>query len=162
MGAGEQISIQREDFDLAKEYAKLRVKIGNEVGAIVTFTGTVREQVFSENTEERTSTLRLEHYPGMTEKQLKKIEEEALSRWPLEGVLIIHRYGRLKPGDQIVLVATTSKHREAALESCHFLIDWLKTKALFWKMECGESGESWVQASDEDEDAASRWDGNAP
>ena len=151
------IKVQMQDFDVGTELIAM-TRDNHSIGGQGCFVGLVRDMAG----DKKISEMALEHYPGMTEKQLKKIEEEALSRWPLEGVLIIHRYGRLKPGDQIVLVATTSEHREAALESCHFLIDWLKTKALFWKMECGESGESWVQASDEDEDAASRWDGNAP
>jgi molybdopterin synthase catalytic subunit len=93
----------------------------------------------------------------MTEKMLKRIEAEALERWPLDASLIIHRYGRLEPGDQIVLVATASPHREAALESCHFLIDWLKTRAPFWKLEDTASGGQWVDARDSDNAAAARW-----
>ena len=151
------IKVQMQDFDVGTELSAM-THDNHSIGGQGCFVGLVRDMAG----DKKISEMALEHYPGMTEKQLKKIEEEALSRWPLEGVLIIHRYGRLKPGDQIVLVATTSEHREAALESCHFLIDWLKTKALFWKMESGKSGESWVQASDKDEDAASRWDGNAP
>jgi molybdopterin synthase catalytic subunit len=103
----------------------------------------------------------LEHYPGMTEKQLAALEAEARDRWTLLDVLIIHRYGRLEPGDRIVLVGTTSAHREAALESCHFLIDWLKTKAPFWKLEESDTGESWVAASDSDDDAVDRWSDTA-
>jgi molybdopterin synthase catalytic subunit len=99
----------------------------------------------------------LEHYPGMTEKKLAEIEAEARARWPLEATLLIHRYGRLEPGDRIVLVATASAHREAALESCHFLIDWLKTKAPFWKLEETPRGGDWVEARDTDDAAAQRW-----
>ena len=99
----------------------------------------------------------LEHYPGMTEKRLAEIEAEARSRWPLESVLIIHRYGKLEPGDRIVLVATTSAHRQAALESCAFLIDWLKTKAPFWKLEEGAKGAAWVEAKASDDRAAEKW-----
>ena len=93
----------------------------------------------------------------MTEKELARIEAEAGARWPLEDTLIIHRYGRLEPGDQIVLVATASAHRAAAFESCQFLIDWLKTKAPFWKREEGPGGARWVEARGEDDDAAARW-----
>ena len=133
MGAGEQISIQREDFDLAKEYAKLRVKIGNEVGAIVTFTGTVREQVFSENTEERTSTLRLEHYPGMTEESISNILLEASKRWDLLGQRVVHRVGDLSPGDQIVLVLVASKHRNEGFVFVQETIIFFKKKIKFLK-----------------------------
>ena len=99
----------------------------------------------------------LEHYPGMTEKELQKIEAEALDRWPLEATLIIHRYGRLEPGEKIVLVAAASAHRNAAIEACHFLIDWLKTKAPFWKLEDISGDGEWVDARDSDDAAAARW-----
>ena len=106
---------------------------------------------------EEISAMILEHYPGMTEKALQEIDTEAQVRWPLEATLIIHRYGRLEPGDQIVLVAVASGHREAAFEGCHFLIDWLKTKAPFWKLEDSSSGGQWVDARDSDDAAAARW-----
>ena len=108
-------------------------------------------------TGEQISGMTLEHYPGMTEKALQKIDTEAQARWPLEATLIIHRYGRLEPGDQIVFVAAASGHREAAFEACHFLIDWLKTKAPFWKLEDSSSGGQWVDARDSDDAAAARW-----
>ena len=104
----------------------------------------------------------LEHYPGMTEKALADIEAEALARWPIDASLIIHRYGRLEPGEDIVLVITASAHREAAFAACHFLIDWLKTKAPFWKLEEGAGGASWVEARDSDEHAAARWEKHTP
>jgi molybdopterin synthase catalytic subunit len=104
----------------------------------------------------------LEHYPGMTEKKLTEIEAEAQRRWPLQASLIIHRFGRLEPGDRIVLVATASAHRQAALESCAFLIDWLKTQAPFWKLEESAAGSQWVEARDSDDHAASRWVAPAP
>ena len=113
------IRVQQEDFDIGAEIAKLKAD-RTDIGAIVTFTGTVRDQDGA--VEEMT----LEHYPGMTEKKLAEIETEAHRRWALDAVLIIHRYGRLEPGDRIVLVATASAHREAALAACHFLIDWLR------------------------------------
>ena len=103
------------------------------------------------------SSMTLEHYPGMTEKQLEHLEAEARERWSLQAVLIIHRYGELLPGDRIVLVVTASEHREASLESCQFLIDWLKTKAPFWKLEDRESGAEWVESREEDSVAADRW-----
>ena len=99
----------------------------------------------------------LEHYPEMTEKALAGIEAEARDRWALEEILIIHRYGRLQPGDRIVMVATASAHREAAIEACHFLIDWLKTKAPFWKLEETPTGGQWVDAQSSDDSAAERW-----
>ena len=99
----------------------------------------------------------LEHYPGMTERQLGKIEAEARERWPLDAVLIVHRYGRLEPGDRIVLVATASAHRRAAIDACSFLIDWLKTKAPFWKLEETPEGDRWVDADPEDTAAEKRW-----
>ena len=157
MGSGEQISIQREDFDLAEEYAKLRVKIGNEVGAIVTFTGTVREQVFSENTEERTSNLRLEHYPGMTEESISNILTEAAQRWDLLGQRVVHRVGDLSPGDQIVLVLVASSHRPDAFAACEFVMDFLKTRAIFWKYEGSSKSGTWVESTDSDYDRLNRW-----
>ena len=149
------IKVQEQDFDVGTELAAM-TDCNHSVGGQSCFVGLVRDMA----NDKKISAMVLEHYPGMTEKQLKNIEEEARSRWPLQDVLIIHRHGRLKPGDQIVLVATTSAHREAALESCHFLIDWLKTKALFWKLEASESGENWVHARDKDDDAANRWESN--
>jgi molybdopterin synthase catalytic subunit len=99
----------------------------------------------------------LEHYPEMTEKKLKQIESQAMARWPLESSLIIHRYGKLKPGDQIVLVACASIHRQAAFDSCNFLMDWLKTDAPFWKLEETGKSENWVEERNEDYLAASKW-----
>ena len=104
----------------------------------------------------------LEHYPGMTERQLEKLEVEARQRWPLQEVLIIHRYGRLEPGDRIVLVAAASAHREAAFEACHFLIDWLKTQAPFWKLEETPDGGQWVDARSSDGKATERWLADKP
>ena len=146
------IRVQREDFDLGRELAALTA--GNpKIGGLCSFVGLVRDMAGGEGVGAMT----LEHYPGMTEKMLEKIEAEALERWPLEASLIIHRYGRLEPGEQIVLVATASPHREAAFEACHFLIDWLKTQAPFWKLEEKESGAEWVEARASDDDAAARW-----
>jgi molybdopterin synthase catalytic subunit len=146
------IKVQREDFDIGAELARLTD--GNtKIGGLATFVGLVRDLASQGNIAAMT----LEHYPGMTEKRLAEIEAEARSRWPLEGVLIIHRYGRLEPGDRIVLVATTSSHRQAALDSCAFLIDWLKTKAPFWKLEEGVRGAEWVEARESDDEAAEKW-----
>ena len=146
------IKVQREDFDIGAELAQLTD--GNtKVGGLASFVGLVRDLA----NQSAVSTMTLEHYPGMTEKRLAEIEAEARARWPLESVLIIHRYGRLEPGDRIVLVATTSSHRQAALESCALLIDWLKTKAPFWKLEEGSKGAAWVEAKESDERATEKW-----
>jgi molybdopterin synthase catalytic subunit len=146
------IRVQEEDFDVAAEMAALSQ--GNHaIGGIALFIGLVRD--FADG--ETVSAMTLEHYPGMTEKMLAEIEAEAKARWPLEASLIIHRYGRMTPGDRIVLVATASPHRGAAFESCQFLMDWLKTKAPFWKKEDTAAGARWVDARESDDEAARRW-----
>ncbi|NUB07780.1 molybdenum cofactor biosynthesis protein MoaE [Azospirillum sp. Vi22] len=146
------VKVQSEDFDVGAELAAMTGgKTG--IGGVTLFVGLVRDMAGGESV----SAMTLEHYPGMTERQLEAIEAEARARWPLDDALIIHRYGRLEPGDRIVLVATASAHREAAFESCHFLIDWLKTKAPFWKMEATPEGERWVEAKESDNTAAARW-----
>jgi len=151
------IRVQREDFDPAQETSAL-VAGDHSIGGVVTFTGLVREMAdLGEGTNERIAGMTLEHYPGMTEKMLARIEAEALARWPLDASLIIHRYGDLKPGDRIVFVATASAHRQAAFEANMFLVDWLKTKAPFWKREDAETGAHWVKARDSDGQAADRW-----
>ncbi|AWK85509.1 molybdopterin synthase catalytic subunit MoaE [Azospirillum thermophilum] len=147
------IRVQAEDFDVGAEYAAM-TRGRRSIGGVTMFVGLVRDIAGGE----AVSAMTLEHYPGMTEKQLAAIEAEARGRWPLDDVLIIHRYGRLEPGDQIVLVMTASAHRDAAFESCRFLIDWLKTKAPFWKLEATPEGERWVEAKESDDEAASRWD----
>ena len=146
------IRVQTEDFDVGAELKALQ-RNGN-VGAIVTFTGIVRE--FSGS--QQLAAMTLEHYPGMTERQLAEIEAEARRRWPLDNALIVHRYGRLEPGENIVLVVTTSAHREAAFEAAEVLMDWLKTKAPFWKLEDStKGGAAWVAAKAADDAAADRW-----
>lgn len=147
------IRVQQEPFDAGAELQAMKMGKTN-IGGTVMFLGTVRD--LSDGAEVRAMTL--EHYPGMTERALADIEEEALRRWPLDASLIIHRYGRLGPGEDIVLVITASAHREAAFEACHFLIDWLKTKAPFWKLEESPEGASWVAAKDSDDAAAARWE----
>ncbi|EWY41124.1 molybdenum cofactor biosynthesis protein MoaE [Skermanella stibiiresistens SB22] len=144
------IRVQREDFDVGAELAAL-TENNHGIGGVTSFVGLVREMGGGP------SAMTLEHYPGMTERQLAEIEAEASRRWKLDATLIIHRYGRLEPGDRIVLVATASAHREAAFESCHFLIDWLKTRAPFWKLEETAKGSHWVEAKEGDDIAASRW-----
>jgi len=146
------IRVQEEPFDIAREIAA--IKDGNtKVGGVACFVGTVRELTGGA----AISAMTLEHYPGMTEKALEEIEREALGRWPLEGSLIVHRYGRLEPGDDIVLVIAAAAHRQDAFDACQFLIDWLKTKAPFWKSEAGSDGDQWVDARDTDDEAAERW-----
>jgi molybdopterin synthase catalytic subunit len=143
------VRVQREDFDLGAELEALSRGRTN-IGAVASFVGLVRD--FGP-----ASAMTLEHYPGMTERQLAAVEAEALRRWPLDAVLIVHRHGRLEPGDRIVLCAAASSHRQAALEACAFLIDWLKTKAPFWKLEETASESRWVAARAEDDEAAERW-----
>jgi molybdopterin synthase catalytic subunit len=150
------IRVQREDFDVGQELAQL-TQGDRSVGGVALFVGLVREMVRGPKGEEPIAAMTLEHYPGMTEKALAAIEAEAQQRWPLARSLIVHRYGRLEPGAQIVLVACASSHREAALAACHFLIDWLKTKAPFWKLEEADSAARWVEAEAADDKAAARW-----
>jgi len=146
------IRVQREDFDVGAELEALS-RGKTTIGGITSFVGLVRDIAGGT----RVGAMTLEHYPGMTERQLTEIEAEAHRRWPLDAVLIIHRHGRLEPGERIVLVATASAHREAAFDSCHFLIDWLKTKAPFWKLEETPDGPRWVDAQAGDDAAAGRW-----
>jgi len=146
------IRVQREDFDVGAELEAL-TRGNTAIGGVTSFVGLVRDVAG----DQRIAAMTLEHYPGMTERELAAIENEARRRWPLDAVLIIHRYGRLEPGARIVLVATASAHREAAFASCHFLIDWLKTKAPFWKLEETPEGARWVEAQTSDAAAAKRW-----
>jgi molybdopterin synthase catalytic subunit len=149
------IRVQRDDFDVAAELDSLAA--GNRaIGGIVSFVGLVRDM--HGPGDDHIKAMTLEHYPGMTEKMLSAIEAEALGRWPLDASLIIHRYGRLEPGERIVLVACAARHREAAFDACRFLMDWLKTKAPFWKLEETAEGERWVAASASDDAAARRWE----
>ena len=146
------IRVQVGDFDIGAEIAALTGG-KTHIGGVVTFTGLVRD--FAEGTA--ISTMTLEHYPGMTERMLADIEAEANRRWPLDASLIVHRYGPLEPGDRIVLVITASAHRQAAFEAAEFLVDWLKTRAPFWKREAGPDGDRWVEAKGTDDEAAARW-----
>lgn len=146
------IRVQQEDFDVGAEIKAL-TKGNPSIGGVVSFIGLVREIAGDRSID----TMALEHYPGMTEKMLARIEEEAQERWNLDASLIIHRYGPLNPGDQIVLTITASAHRQDAFEANEFLMDWLKTKAPFWKREAGADGDNWVEAKDSDDVAAARW-----
>ena len=146
------IRVQPEDFDVGAEIEALtRGKTG--IGGVASFVGLMRDIAGDKSI----SAMTLEHYPGMTERELERIEAEAQRRWPLIASLVIHRYGRMLPGDRIVLVATASAHRAAAFESCEFLMDYLKTKAPFWKQEETPEGARWVAADASDDAAASRW-----
>ena len=146
------IRIQEQDFDVSAELAALRAA-DKRVGAVASFVGVVRDL----NDGSHVSTLTLEHYPGMTEKALAKIIDEARHRWDFYDALVIHRVGPLEPGDQIVLVAVTSAHRGESFAACQFLMDYLKTRAPFWKEEQTAEGERWVEARASDDEAAARW-----
>ena len=146
------IKVQPEDFSLEKETRKLLDR-NNNVGAVSSFIGIVRDKAKKKDLVSMT----LEHYPGMAQTMLKKIEEQAFSRWNLLDSLIIHRYGELFPGDNIVLVITLSKHRKDAINACHFLIDWLKTKGPFWKFEKTKISGHWVQALESDNLEEKKW-----
>jgi molybdopterin synthase catalytic subunit len=154
------IRVQEEDFDVGAELARL-TEGNHAIGGVALFVGLVRDVVGDDGGPAAVRAMTLEHYPAMTEKMLADFEADAQARWPLEASLVIHRYGRLEPGDRIVLVATASPHRQAAFESCQFLIDWLKTKAPFWKLEDTASGARWVEARESDDEAAARWSDTA-
>ncbi|WP_146584878.1 molybdenum cofactor biosynthesis protein MoaE [Puniceibacterium confluentis] len=146
-----RIVVQEEPFDLGAE-AEAFAASRSDMGAIVTFTGVVRD-LSGKDLE----VMEIEHYPGMTEKAVEKIASEAAQRWSLGDVLVIHRYGRLVPGDRIMMVATAAPHRRDAFEAADFLMDYLKSRAPFWKKEHTAATAGWVAAKDEDEDALSRW-----
>ncbi len=146
------VRVQAEDFDPGAEAAELCAG-RTDVGALVTFTGLVREM----SGDGAISALELEHYPEMTERALRDIEAAAQARWPLQASLIIHRYGRLAPGARIMMVATASPHRQAAFEAAEFLMDYLKSRAPFWKKEATADGGRWVDARAQDEAALERW-----
>lgn len=148
-GAAPRVLVTEAPFDLAAEAARMQGT--GDVGALASFTGICRA-------DDGLRAMVLEHYPGMTERALRGIAEQAMGRWPLSACTVIHRFGRMEPGDGIVLVLTASAHRAAALESCAFLMDWLKTKAPFWKREeLADGSGRWVEARAADEDAAGRW-----
>ncbi|WP_319775445.1 molybdenum cofactor biosynthesis protein MoaE [Breoghania sp.] len=146
------VRIQSDDFDAAAEIARLTEGHG-DIGAVVTFTGLCRDE------KGTLAALELEHYPGMAEAEIRRIAQAAAQRWPLDGITVIHRYGKIAPGANIVLVVTTSSHRTAAFEGAEFLMDFLKTRAPFWKKEWRADGSSgdWVEARDHDDAAADRW-----
>ena len=147
----DKIIVQTEDFDLASEVELIK-STNSCIGAVVSFIGTVRDL-----TSESLVSLTLEHYPGMTEKSLRSIAEKARKKWEIETVTIIHRVGTLGIGDQIVLVITSSKHRQAAFDSCNYIMDFLKTDAPFWKKEVSDKEEKWVGKRESDEEQKKRW-----
>jgi molybdopterin synthase catalytic subunit len=147
------VRVQHEDFDVSAELAALRAGDAR-VGAVAAFVGTVRDV----NDASYVAAMTLEHYPGMTEKALQAIVDEAKGRWDILDALVIHRVGELRPTDQIVLVGVTGAHRGAAFAACEFIMDYLKTRAPFWKKEATPSGARWVDARGSDDDAAAKWD----
>lgn len=147
------IRIDEADFDVGIETAAI-LRHSKSIGGLASFVGVMRNN----NEGSQVRGMLLEHYPAMTEKALAAIVEEAIGRWALEAVTVIHRVGRLKPGDQIVLVLTAAAHRGEAFAACEFIMDYLKTRAPFWKKEITEHGERWVDARSTDSDAANRWD----
>jgi molybdopterin synthase catalytic subunit len=147
------VRIQREDFDISTEIAALRAA-RRDVGAVASFVGIVRDV----NDGASVAGMTLEHYPGMTERSIQAIIDEAKSRWGIFEALVIHRIGELRPQDQIVLVIVTGSHRGDAFAACEFIMDYLKTQAPFWKKEQTPQGERWVEARDADDKAAARWD----
>jgi molybdopterin synthase catalytic subunit len=146
------IRIQEEDFDVAREIEAL-THARTDIGAVVSFSGICR----GSEGEEAIDALTLEHYPGMAEAEIKRHVDEAMARWPLQGVSVIHRFGRIRPGQNIVLVLTASTHRKAAFHAAEFLMDYLKTSAPFWKRVDGAKDKNWVEAQAHDDAAAARW-----
>ncbi|MGB3831543.1 MAG: molybdenum cofactor biosynthesis protein MoaE [Mesorhizobium sp.] len=147
------VRVQAGDFDVAAEIAALTAG-RTDIGAVVTFTGLCRDEAG------RLAALELEHYPGMAEAEIARIAAEAMARWPLQGLTAIHRHGRIEPGQNIVLVVAASSHRQAAFEAANFLMDYLKSRAPFWKKEHRADGSEggWVEAEEADDRAAARWD----
>ncbi|ESZ74341.1 molybdenum cofactor biosynthesis protein MoaE [Mesorhizobium sp. M0924] len=152
MSGAPTVRIQRDDFDVAAEIAKL-TEGRADIGAVVSFSGLCRDE------QGQLSALELEHYPGMAEAEITRIAREALQRWPLQGLTVIHRHGKIAPGENIVLVVAASSHRQAAFEAANFLMDFLKSRAPFWKKEHRVDGTDggWVEAKDADDQAVARW-----
>ena len=147
-----KIKIQKKDFDVSDE---IKILHKNNTGAIVNFIGVVRGYNEKNN---KINSMTLEHYPGMTESEIEKIVFESLQRWELTGVTVIHRIGNLKPSDQIVFVGVSSKHRQNAFDGCNFIMDWLKTKAPFWKVEENDTEKNWVSFNTSDNQALNKWE----
>ena len=147
-----KIKIQNNDFDVSKETKILQE---NQTGAIVSFVGVVRG--FDEKINSVIESMTLEHYPGMTELEIKKIVKQSYERWDITGATVIHRVGKLLPSDQIVFVGVSSRHRQNAFDSCNFIMDWLKTRAPFWKVEENEHQKKWVDYNLSDDEAIKKW-----
>jgi molybdopterin synthase catalytic subunit len=148
-----RISVQREDFDIGAEWSRLRAQQSGAAGAMAAFCGVVRDRIETESVTH----LELEHYPGMTERSIEAIVDKAEARWRLDAVVVIHRVGLLSPNDQIVLVIATSQHRQDALDACTFLIDLLKTEAVFWKREVTPTGARWLESTNADHRRSVDW-----
>ena len=150
------VRVQSDDFNLASEHRRMAAG-GSNIGAVVTFTGLCRDE------DGTLDALELEHYPGMAEEEMARVLAEARQRWPLDGATVIHRHGKIRPGENIVLVLTASRHRTAAFAAAEFMMDYLKTRAPFWKKEHRKDGSSgaWVEAKDADEHALDRWSDTA-
>ena len=148
-----KIKIQNEDFDISEE---TKILHQNNTGAVVNFVGVVRG--YDEKNDKIIDSMVLEHYPGMTEAEIEKIIIGSYKRWELTGVTVIHRIGKLKPSDQIVFVGVSSKHRQNAFDACNFIMDWLKTKAPFWKLEENNNIKNWVEFNDTDNQALKKWE----
>jgi len=151
------IRVQQADFSPAAEYAAVRERLGGRMGALATFVGLVRDRAG----DAAVDVLHLEHYPGMTERSIATIVDQAIARWPLLDVVVIHRVGPLAAADQIVFVQVASGHRAAAFAACEFIMDYLKTEAIFWKREAGSAGERWIEATGEDRARVSLWGADA-
>ena len=151
------IKIQSEDFDFAEHYSQIRASGGEAVGAIAGFVGLVRDYNAHAGDGGEVATLTLEHYPGMTESSIEAIVAEARRRWPLEATTVVHRVGTLRPLDQIVLVLAASAHRDAAFAAAEFIMDYLKTRAIFWKKEVSDKGDRWIESTDADRQRAVDW-----
>ena len=148
-----KIKIQNDDFNVSEETKMLQT---HQTGAIVNFIGIVRG--FDDKTNETINSMTLEHYPGMTELEIDNIIKESLTKWKISAVTVIHRVGKLMPSDQIVFVGVASKHRQNAFDSCNFIMDWLKTKAPFWKIEENDNNKKWVDFNSSDADATKKWE----
>ncbi|WP_371421209.1 molybdenum cofactor biosynthesis protein MoaE [Tardiphaga sp.] len=151
------IRIQHADFDVSSEIGALTAS-RTDIGAVVTFSGICRGQENSSESGDATTALELEHYPGMAEAEIGRHADEAMTRWTLTGLTIIHRVGRILPGENIMVVLTASAHRQAAFQAAEFLMDYLKAHAPFWKREETAGGSNWIAAKTDDDDAAARWD----
>ncbi|NCF45130.1 MAG: molybdenum cofactor biosynthesis protein MoaE [Proteobacteria bacterium] len=151
------IKVQYDDFELARHYDDLRAQCGEAVGAIASFVGLVRDHNLAAGDGGTVATLSLEHYPGMTESSIEAIVVDAQQRWPLLGVTVVHRVGELQPMEQIVLVLVASAHRDAAFAAAEFVMDYLKTRAVFWKKEVSDQGERWIESTLVDQDRARTW-----